>query len=373
MGKAITLGSLFDGIGGFPLAAVRAGILPVWASEIETAPISITKKHFPYMRHLGDIRKINGGEIEPVDIITFGSPCQDLSITGGRAGLEGERSGLFSQALRVIKEMRNATNRACPKRIVWENVPGVFSSNKGKDFQKIIQEIACVAVQGVSIPRPSDKSGWLASGGIVGDCWSLAWRTLDAQYWGLPQRRRRVFLVADFTNQCAGKILFKQESGTGNIKKGETSGNKAAGNAGQRIGQITVDIGYSSDRILINPQSSVTLKANGGGNGAKTGLYFLPNNETLPFICNGYGDYEHGSISKTLLSRDDITSGDLILSGYSVRRLTPLECERLQGFPDGWTEFGHDGRRISDSQRYRGLGNSVAIPCVEFVLSGMNE
>jgi hypothetical protein len=136
------------------------------------------------MRHLGDITKINGGEIEPVDIITFGSPCQDLSISGRRAGLDGERSGLFMQALRVIKEMRSATNVSCPARIVWENVPGAFSSNKGRDFQKVIQKIAEIAEAGISIPRPSEKSGWLASGAVMGDCWSLAWRVLDAQYWG---------------------------------------------------------------------------------------------------------------------------------------------------------------------------------------------
>jgi DNA (cytosine-5)-methyltransferase 1 len=378
----LTLGSLFDGIGGFPLAAVRQGILPVWASEIEAAPISITKRHFPAMRHLGDIKKINGGKIEPVDIISFGSPCQDLSISGRRAGLDGERSGLFMQAVRVIKEMRIATNNACPARIIWENVPGAFSSNKGRDFQTVIQEIAGIAEQGVSIPRPSRKIGWLAAGAVMGDSWSLAWRVMDAQYWGLPQRRRRIYLVADFTGRSAGEILFKQESKTRDFEKGATKGNSVAGNSDQGIEQYTVNIGYSTDRIIINPETSVTLRANGGGNGANTGLYFLPvkhcivgntinsHPQAVPFICNGFGNYSHGNIGKTILSRDDITSGDLIVSGYSVRRLTPLECERLQGFPDGWTEYGHDGKLISDNQRYKALGNSVAIPCVEFVLSG---
>jgi DNA (cytosine-5)-methyltransferase 1 len=369
MGNVMTLGSLFDGIGGFPLAAVREGILPVWASEIEPALVNITKKHFPFMKHLGDIRNINGGEIEPVDIITFGSPCQDLSISGKRAGLEGERSGLFNQALCVIKEMRNATNRTYPTRIVWENVPGAFSSNNGRDFKTVIEEIANIAEQGISIPRPSEKSGWLASGGIVGDSWSLAWRTLDAQYWGLPQRRRRIYLIGDFTGQCAGQIFFEQESKTGNITKGEKSGDSITRNSEKSVIPYVVDIGYSTDRIQMNPQSSVTLRANGGGNGAKTGLYCLPNEAVVPFICNGFGDYEHGDISKTILPRDDITTSDLLVSGYSVRRLTPLECERLQGFPDGWAEYGFDNKRISDNQRYRGLGNSVAIPCVQFVLS----
>jgi len=364
MRNGLTLGSLFDGIGGFPLAAVREGILPVWASEIEAAPVSITKRHFPDMRHLGDITKINGAEIEPVDIITFGSPCQDLSISGKRKGLKGERSGLFAQALRVIKEMRSATNGTCPARIVWENVPGAFSANKGRDFQTVIQEIARIAEQGISIPRPSEKSGWLAAGAVLGDCFSLAWRCLDAQYWGLPQRRRRIFLVADFGDQCAGEILFKREGETGNIEKGGNEGDRFTGNAESGVKPYVVDIGSSTDRIQMNAQLSVTLKAKGGGN---TGLY------CLPFIYNAFGDYEQGNIGKTILSRDDITTGDLIVSGYSVRRLTPLECERLQGFPDGWTEYGHDGRRISDTQRYRALGNSVAVPCVQFVLSGIKK
>jgi DNA (cytosine-5)-methyltransferase 1 len=184
MNNVITLGSLFDGIGGFPLAAVREGILPVWASEIEAAPISITKRHFPDMRHLGDITKINGGDIQPVDIITFGSPCQDLSISGHRAGLDGERSGLFMQAIRIIKEMRSATNRTYPARVIWENVPGAFSTDNGRDFQTVIEEIAKVAEEGISIPQPSEKIGWLAAGAVLGDSWSLAWRVLNAQYWG---------------------------------------------------------------------------------------------------------------------------------------------------------------------------------------------
>lgn len=434
----MTLGSLFDGIGGFPLAASRVGISPVWASEISTDCISITKKHFPVMRHFGDITKINGGDIEPVDIISFGSPCQDLSISGKRAGLEGDKSGLFLQAIRIIKEMRIATNGNKPTITIWENVPGAFSSNERKDFQKVLQEIAAVTVPGISIPRPSAKSGWLAAGGIVGDCFSLAWRCLDAQYWGVPQRRRRIFLVASFGTQCAGEILFKPESLPGNTEKGKEAGEGIAGTAengvraagfnGWRsvsgtleykedrapcinavmppniVTQYTVDIGYSTDRIQMNPQSSVTLRANGGGNGANTGLYCLPvycivgntidrsyksgGNGTgvideicytlntvdrhavaVPFIHNGNGDYKHGTIGKTILSNDDITTGDLIVSGYSVRRLMPLECERLQGYPDGWTEFGHNGKKISDNQRYKALGNSLAIPCVEFILN----
>ena len=363
------MGSLFDGIGGFPLAAVSVGITPVWASEIERAPVSITKKHFPEMEHLGDIKKINGGEIQPVDIISFGSPCQDLSIAGQRAGLKGKRSRLFLHALRVIKEMRNATGDKYPARIIWENVPGTFSSNRGEDFRSVLEKICKIAEQGISIPRPSEKSRWLASGGIVGDNWSLAWRILNAKYFGVPQKRRRIFLVADFRSQRAGEILFKQESRIRNFEKG---GQKKEGftrtikggvksNADE---QFYIDLGHRSSRIHINADTAVTLLGEGGGVGAKTGLY------CLPFTCNGFGDYKQEDVGRTLLARDDITTCDLVASQYSVRRLTPLECERLQGYPDGWTEYGYDGRRISDNQRYKALGNSVAVPCVISVLSG---
>jgi len=364
MEQCTTLGSLFDGIGGFPLAAVRVGIKPVWASEIEKAPVSITKRHFPDMRHLGDITELNGADIEPVDIITFGSPCQDLSITGRRAGLGGQRSGLFMQAVRIVKEMRNATRQRCPARIVWENVPGAFSTNGGGDFQTVIEEIARIAEAGVSIPRPA--SGWLSAGAVMGDCWSLAWRVLDAQYWGVPQHRRRIFLVADFGGRCAGEILFKPESGTGDFEKSGDERDKSAGIVEDGDRQYTVDPGYSSDRVQMFAETSVTLKSGGGGLGAKTGLYCLPG---VPFIRKRSGNYVREDVGKTLLARDDITTADLIASPYVVRRLTPLECERLQGYPDGWTEYGHDGKRISDSQRYKALGNSVAVPCVVYVLS----
>ena len=205
---ALKLGSLFDGSGGFSLAGAMCGITPIWASEIEPYPIAVTRARFPDMLHLGDISKINGGDIPPVDIITFGSPCQDLSIAGNRAGLVGERSGLFMEAIRIIKEMREATDGEYPRYILWENVFGAFSSKKGEDFRSVLQEITAVADDTVSIPRPKK---WTRPGSIVGDGYSIAWRTFDAQYWGVPQRRRRIFLVADFGGNRASEILFKQD------------------------------------------------------------------------------------------------------------------------------------------------------------------
>ena len=206
------LGSLFDGSGTCPLAARMCGIEPVWASEIEHYPIRVTQKNFPGMQHLGDIKQIDGAKIEPVDVITFGSPCQDLSTAGKHAGLiDGERSSLFFEAIRIIREMREATNGKYPRYAVWENVPGAFGSNRGRDFLAVLRAFAGVAGDGDDVPAPEgkgDRLGWSKSGCIMGDGYSIAWRQLDAQYWGVPQRRRRIYLVADFDGQRAGKILF---------------------------------------------------------------------------------------------------------------------------------------------------------------------
>lgn len=220
MGVKLKLGSLFDGSGGFPLAGVMNGIEPVWASEIEPFPIRVTHKRFPHMKHLGSVTKINGADIEPVDIITFGSPCQDLSIAGNRAGIhEGERSNLFFEAVRIIKEMRNATNGEYPRFAVWENVLGAFSSNRGEDFRCVLEALCRVTDESVSIPRPEK---WLHAGCVKWGGASLAYRVYNAMHWGVPQRRKRIFLVADFGGQCADEILFKPCGLQGdNVQSGE--------------------------------------------------------------------------------------------------------------------------------------------------------
>jgi DNA (cytosine-5)-methyltransferase 1 len=212
----LTLGSLFDGSGGFPLGGLISGITPVWASEIEPFPIRVTTKRLPFIKHYGDISYMDGSKIEPVDIITFGSPCQDLSIAGKRDGLDGKRSSLFYEAIRIIKEMRCATDGKKPRYIVWENVPGAFSSNKGEDFRCVLEGICHIKDETLSVPK-IDK--WKQAGTIVGDHFSLAWRVLDAQYWGVPQRRKRIFLVADFAGGGAGEILFKSEGLSGYSKE----------------------------------------------------------------------------------------------------------------------------------------------------------
>lgn len=211
----LTLGSLFDGAGTIPLAAKLCGIETKWSSEIEKFPLEVTAKRFPNVKQLGDITKINGAEIESVDIIAGGSPCQDLSIAGQRAGLYGKRSGLFMEQIRVIKEMRNesikrADQHIRPRYAVWENVIGAFSSNKGEDFRIVLEEFCKIKDETAHIPRPADGK-WKTCGCIVGDGYSVAWRVLDAQFWGVPQRRRRIWLVADFAGERAPEILFERE------------------------------------------------------------------------------------------------------------------------------------------------------------------
>lgn len=225
MKNELTLGSLFDGSGGFPLGGMLAGITPLWASEIEPFAVRVTTKRLPQMKHYGDVSSLNGAELPPVDIITFGSPCQDMSIAGKRSGLDGSRSSLFYEAVRIIKEMRCATNGKCPRFAVWENVPGAFSSNKGEDFRCVLESLCRVRDETVSVSR-CEK--WSAAGNIVADGFSIAWRVLDAQYWGVPQRRKRIFLVTDFDSECAGKILFESEGLSGYSAEGFKTWKRAA-------------------------------------------------------------------------------------------------------------------------------------------------
>ena len=233
--SCLTLGSLFDGSGGFPLGGLLAGIKPLWASEIEPFPIRVTTKRLPSVKHLGDISAVDGAEIAPVDIITFGSPCTDMSVAGKRAGLEGRQSCLFYQAIRIVKEMRCATDGKYPRFIVWENVPGAFSSNKGEDFKAVLEAVCSVKDESISVPGPP-KGKWANAGTVMGDGFSLAWRVLDAQFWGIPQRRKRIYLVADFAGGSAGKILFESEGVSGYSAEGFRAWQGAAGSAAEGAG-----------------------------------------------------------------------------------------------------------------------------------------
>ena len=241
--KPLTLGSLFDGSGGFPLGGLLSGITPVWASEVEPFPIRVTTKRMPWPKHYGNVSKMDGGKTEPVDIITFGSPCQDMSIAGRREGLDGSRSSLFYEAVRIVKEMRCATNGKYPKYIVWENVPGAFSSNKGADFQSVLEEVCSVKGYKIHSARPER---WPKAGEIVADDFSLAWRVFDAQYWGVPQRRKRIYLVADFAGGSAGKILFESEGVSGYTPQGFRAWQGAAGTFVEGAG--------TAGRVCLNDQ-----------------------------------------------------------------------------------------------------------------------
>lgn len=229
MGK-LTLGSLFDGSGGFPLGGLLCGIEPLWASEIEPFPIRVTTKRIPQMKHYGDISKLNGADLPPVHIITFGSPCTDMSVAGKRAGLDGEQSVLFYEAIRIIKEMRCKTNGRYPRYAVWENVPGAFSSNKGADFQAVLEAIIGAKEPGTPVPLP-EKGRWSYADVLLGEGWSVAYRTIDAQYFGVPQRRRRIYLIADFAGGSAGEILFESEGVPRDFTPSGSPWKRTAGNA----------------------------------------------------------------------------------------------------------------------------------------------
>ena len=277
------LGSLFDGSGGFPMGGEMCGIEPVWASEIEPYPIAVTRYRFPQMKHLGSVVKVSGREVEPVDVITFGSPCQDLSVAGKRAGIQdGQRSSLFFEAIRIIREMREATNGRYPTFAVWENVPGAFSSNRGEDFRCVLEELAQIAGGDVSIPRPAGGK-WHHAGEIVGDGYSIAWRVLDAQYWGVPQRRRRIYLVADFAGGRAGKILFERDGLSGYPEPREEARERASEDAEGGAGGS--DRAWMSFHLQQDPisseavapclsgqgQASVGVACFMGGQGSKAG------------------------------------------------------------------------------------------------------
>ena len=282
MDKKLTLGSLFDGSGGFPLGGLLCGIEPLWASEVEPFPIRVTTKRLPKMKHLGDLTKINGATVPPVDIITGGFCCQDLSVAGKRAGLHGERSGLFFEMIRIMKEMLTATNNEYPKYAVLENVPGMYSSNGGLDFQEVLNELIKTKDKTLSVPLP-EKCKWSTAGEIVGDGFSIGWRTFDAQFWGVAQRRRRCYIVVDFTGERAGEILFDESRLRGNPPQGCFTGQAAAGNPADSVGNAVAFEPGACSRIgghvwqgeptgalraaMGDNQLAVVYDARGNGNG----------------------------------------------------------------------------------------------------------
>lgn len=263
------LGSLFDGVGGWLIAATRAGVAPVWSSEVAAFPQAVTACHFPNVKQLGDITKIDGAAIEPVDIVTMGSPCQDLSIAGTRAGLAGERSGLFVRAIEIIRQMRRATNGQYPKYAVWENVTGAYTSNKGMDFKAVLE-----AFTETEIPVPGHGK-WAGAGMVRSRNCCVVWRTLDAQYWGVPQRRRRIFLVADYTGGGGTEeILFKPESLPRDTATSKAAQEKTAADTGNSTETAKCyDMSHACDAIRVSDKSP-TLQARMGTGGNQIPLTY---------------------------------------------------------------------------------------------------
>ena len=314
MNKPLTLGSLFDGSGTFPMMAMLSGIVPVWKSEIEPFPIAVTEKRLPFVKHLGDINSINGAEIEPVDIVTFGSPCTDLSVAGKRQGLNAERSGLFFQAIRIIKEMRSATNGKYPRFAVWENVTGAFSSNGGEDFRCVLEELCKIKDADLSVPKPEK---WTKAGEIMGENFSVAYRTFDAQYWGVPQRRMRVYLVADFDGGCASKILFESEGGTGYSAESFRAWQETArsfGNCSEETGSGLMFENHSQDTRYTGPLNVAQTVSATYGTGGNNQPFVVESSvvpATLKIRC-GHGNGGRGALiqknkSATLSCNNDQT------------------------------------------------------------------
>lgn len=431
--------SLFDGSGGFLLAGEMCGIEPVYASEIEPYPIAVSKSHFPNVKHLGDICKIKGSELEPVDIITFGSPCQNMSIAGNREGIkhitigsnETTQSGLFIEAIRVIKEMRLATNGVYPRYAVWENVCGAFNSNKGEDFRTVLEEFIRISEPNAVMPKVP-KAGWAYADCISGNGWSIAYRTFDAQYWGVPQRRRRIYLVADFRGGRAKEILFEQEGLRWHTAQSGTQGQEIAEDIGNGIkaddrkrncltaysfdslssnsmksknpfsGCRVVEVSKTLDTSTPDPsknqggiaivQKVVVYDARGNGDG-----------KLCPTIT---GDHNNRVTDYTALCCEEKP----VVLDYIVRRLTPTECARLQGFPSKWgfldakEDFTEEEYKFwlkvrntyarinnkavkdytkaqiliwynklhTDSAEYKMWGNGIALPNALYVMQGIS-
>lgn len=326
------LGSLFDGSGTCPLAASAVGIIPAWASEIEPFPKAVTQSRFPKMVHLGDITKMNGAEIEPVDIITFGSPCQNLSIAGNGKGLAGQESSLFFEAIRVIQEMRCATNGRFPQIVIWENVYGAFSSTQGEDFRTVIETLWKICEGNDSVPRyAEDKQGrqkWPHTGFVLGDHSSIAWRGLDAQGWGVAQRRKRVFVVLDLGGQCAGQILFEREGLRRDFKKvrrtGETIRPASETSPVEHYRVYAVENHAQDSRVSLRPDNTVqTLAGRMGTGGGNVPLVLVP--------CFGQASYDEYAPTEQAVTLK-ATGGNY---GGGTENLVLVPCKADIGIANG--------------------------------------
>jgi len=370
------MGSLFDGIGGWQLAAKRAGILPLWSSEIEPFPSAVTRIRFPATVQLGDVTKLDGAKLPPVDIVCAGSPCQGLSVAGQQKGLQDERSGLFHIGINIVHRMREATGGKFPRWFIWENVPGAFSSNKGMDFRAVLE-----AISQTELPIPYNRK-WAKAGMVIGKdgiC-DIAWRTLDAQFFGVAQRRKRIFLVADFRAgcRCADKILFEQKSLSGNIKAGGAQGKGTAAGTqsdsakanGKSFTLNTIErhaVAYEIGRDAFNQ-----------GQNAKFGITIEENKQPTilakgaeAVACVGNGQLHQAQLQEKSGALNCMHDQQCVMVKNWVRRYTPRECERLQGLPDDFTLI--PDKTCSDAARYKALGNGMAQPCADFIIRRIAE
>ena len=392
--EKLTLGSLFDGAGTFPLGGLMAGIQPVWSSDLEPFPIRVTTKRMPFIKHYGDIGQMNGSEIEPVDIITGGFPCQSVSVAGKRHGLkhiehgdaETTRTGLFYEMIRIVKEMREATNGKYPRFMVAENVTGLFSCSGGRDFQVVLTEIVRIKEpQAPTVPMP--EKSWSAADVLVGDGWSLAYRVFDAQGWGVPQRRRRIYLVADFGGRCAPKVLFDTESLFGDspacFRSWQGTADSLASRLGATGGVISAGfctehsansrgIGYEKEksptlragvvpavilcdqggsRMDVNENVVNTLRAEAHHppclcfeNHSQDSRYTGPL-DVSPTVSHTYG--AGGNNQPLVVPAEVVSTVDV--------RLTPRECAKVHGFDPNWVvDLRSEERRVGKECRSRG-------------------
>jgi DNA (cytosine-5)-methyltransferase 1 len=352
-----TFVSLFSGVGGFDLGLERAGWRCVAQVEWDQQCQAVLAHHWPDVPRWSDVADVSGYELPPADVVAFGSPCQDLSVAGKRAGfIDGGRSNLFFQAIRIIKEMRHATGSVQPRFVIWENVVGALSSNQGDDFAAVLDALAEV--------------------GAV----DIGWRVLDARWFGVPQRRRRVFVVADLAGRCAGAVSTEPEGVRWDSDPCGASGPSAAGSVGAGVADGG---GVTATHTHTHTVSALTRGLGSGGpDAAHACAGWLVSERaggggTVAGVEGRAADDRH---RRSDLGGGAVTGGGKPGSGFAaarqgtvIRRLTPLECERLMGWPDDHTRWRADGTEVSDSARYRMCGNGVASPVAHYVAACINQ